>query len=440
MAQEAPPNPNTGGTGAQSSNYSEVRSPQFVGGSIDPTTGNIDQSSASQAAVAPPAPATPTTQLASLSAPKTPSAAATFGGMAAETALPYVGAKLGSSLGGGASVSDAISGLTAPITSGLKSIGTTLGGTTAPVADAAFGGVSTPISYLGAGGVTDLTAAPATSTAATAVSDSLGSTLDGAAGYGIGAGIGTAVSGALSGEQPKQYLVPAAESAGGGALGFAIGEAVLPGIGGFIGGAIGSLFCHIAGTLVRMEDGTLKPVETIKLHDRLFLGGNVIGCGVVMVTNLFSYRGTVVNGQHAVLEDGRWLRVKDSPIAVPVDVPKCALAYPIATEHHLMVLETHIAADVAEADEDTGAIGRLAELNAKEERNRRLAEVERRLSEKLSVDDLAKMQAHVLGDDGGHLRSGRRNNNIFPMNVLAEAAAAAAVGLPGSRRQQEQIR
>jgi hypothetical protein len=103
-----------------------------------------------------------------------------------------------------------------------------------------------------------------------------------------------------------------------------------------------------------------------------------------------------------------------------------------------MVLETHIAADVAETDEDIGAIGRLAVLNANDERNSRLAEVERHLIEILSADfDLARMQANVLVDEGDQLPSQAKNNNICPQNVRSEIAAAAVIGLPAPRRLEE---
>jgi hypothetical protein len=101
-----------------------------------------------------------------------------------------------------------------------------------------------------------------------------------------------------------------------------------------------------------------------------------------------------------------------------------------------MVLETHIAADVAEADEDTGAIGRLAQINANLKRNSRLAEVECYLGEKLSVDDLAKLQAYVLEAESERCPAHERNNNIVPKNVIAEMAAAAKIAPPSSRGQQ----
>jgi hypothetical protein len=372
MAQELPNNPNTGGQGNQSSNYTEVRAPQFVGGNTNPTTGNIDPSSKSQAAVAPP-PQQPTTQLANVDVPKAPSTAAEFGGLAASTALPWAGAQVGSQVGAGTSIGTALSTTASKLGgavglggSNASTAGSTLGieggAETGQVLGESVAGGAGKAASEGIGGLTELAGTSA---------------LGGAAGAGIGAGISTAVTGALSGEQPKQYIVPALEATAGAAIGFAIGNVVLPGIGGFIGSAIGSMFCHAAGTMIRMEDGTLKDVEQLKIGDRVLLGGAVIGCGKVLAEDMFIYKGTLVNARHAVFEDGRWMRVIDSADAIYADVKAPVLVYPVVTENHLLVCEGYICADLAELDQDIGSVGRLAALNDNHERNTWLAAFER---------------------------------------------------------------
>ena len=104
------------------------------------------------------------------------------------------------------------------------------------------------------------------------------------------------------------------------------------------------------------------------------LGGAIIGAGKVMATDLYEYRGTTVNGRHAVFENGKWLRVKDSKLARPVGGN--AVVYPVVTECHLLVCENYICADLAEMDEDIGADGRLAKLNDAAPRNAGLRHVE----------------------------------------------------------------
>ena len=86
----------------------------------------------------------------------------------------------------------------------------------------------------------------------------------------------------------------------------------------------------------------------------------------------------MLNGRHAVFEDGSWVRVEDSTQATLLDVPP-ATVYPIVTANHLLVCEQYICADLAEMDKDIGAVGRLAELNADTVRNRELSRAEEQL-------------------------------------------------------------
>ncbi len=323
--------------------YTETRAPQFIGGASDPTTGNMIPASRSDAAQGTvkgnvvPEPAKPGTRLGTIGADTPP--APNLGKAALGVTAPYVGAQVGSQVGAGAGFGEALEGTISHLGEATKNL--------------ISGGSST---------------VPLGSTAPAAEFGTLAgsSTLGGAA----GAGIGTAVVGALTGQKPKEYLPAAAGSA----VGFYIGTAVGGPIGGIAGSFLGSMFCHVAGTMIRMEDGSLKAIENLDFGDRALLGGAVIGAGKVMATDLYEYRGTVVNGRHAVFEDGKWLRVKDSAKAKAVDGG--AVVYPVVTEQHLLVCENYICADLAEMDEDIGADGRLARLNAAKERNRRLLNVQ----------------------------------------------------------------
>ncbi|WP_229266831.1 hypothetical protein [Leptospira sp. severe_002] len=143
------------------------------------------------------------------------------------------------------------------------------------------------------------------------------------------------------------------------------------------GHAIAHVFCHAAGTLIAMADGSTKRVEQLKMGDETLLGGQVLGRGEVLASDLYSYRGTTLNGRHAVFEDGRWVRVENSSLATRLDVPP-ATVYPVVTANHLLVCEQYICADLAEMDNDIGAVGRLAALNADAERNLELRRAEER--------------------------------------------------------------
>lgn len=381
MAQEQPNNANTGGQGNTSSQYSEVRAPQFVGGSVNPTTGNIDPSSKSLAASAPPpTPQTPTTQLANVDVPQAPSLATT----AARGVVPALTADLGTKIGAGASLGDAASGVGSDVmglgkslTSGLN-FGSSAG-------SSAFGSTAAPVPYLGAGGATDLGAGgSAASSAGSTATNALGSTLGGAA----GAGIGSLAIGLATGENLKQ----AAPGAIGSAIGFAIGNVVLPGIGGFIGSALGGLFCHAWDTAIRMEDGSTKFIQNIRLGDRVLLGGKIIGIGEVNGADLYKYRDTIVNGRHAVFEQGRWLRVRDSALATPVAMD--VRVYPLVSERHLLVTAQYICADFAETDhEDFSLAARIRVLNGDEARNAQLEEVEFTLRHGARDDDKVRPAA-----------------------------------------------
>jgi hypothetical protein len=273
--------------------------------------------------------------------PKVPSMSSMLAKTAGEAAGPYVGAtighSIGSAVGGGAELGEASKEV-------LSNVGKVVSD---PIREAAGKPVSEVGSALG--------------------TDALGGTIGGAA----GAGLGSAVVGAVMGQQPKEYL----PTAGASAVGFAIGNAILPGIGGFLGSAVGGLFCHAAGTMIRLEDGSLKAIEDLDFGDRVLLGGAIVGFGKVYASDLYSYRGTVVNGRHAVFEEGHWLRVQDSALATPL-TGQSGLVYPVVTENHLLVCEQYICADLAETDNDIGSVGRLAILNADAERNKKLARAE----------------------------------------------------------------
>lgn len=141
-----------------------------------------------------------------------------------------------------------------------------------------------------------------------------------------------------------------------------------------------AFFCYGRGTLVMLADTSMKPIEEVVLGDNLMLGGRVTARGEALMTeDMFTYRGVVVSGSHAVFEDGRFLRVRDSDLAQPIEVPPQGIVvYPLVTERHLMMLDSHIAADFNETDDgsEVPASERLETMNADIERNRFLADIE----------------------------------------------------------------
>jgi hypothetical protein len=158
-------------------------------------------------------------------------------------------------------------------------------------------------------------------------------------------------------------------------------------VGSTVGNAVedgwNSVFCHTAGTLIAMSDGSTKPVEQLVIGDDVLLGGKVTGRREVPSTDFYSYRGTVLTGGHAVFEDGVWLRVEHSQHATRLEDQSSRMVYPMWTENHLLVCEQYICSDFAECD---GGIGddpeglaiKLGMLNDDTTRNRELSEMAER--------------------------------------------------------------
>ncbi len=74
----------------------------------------------------------------------------------------------------------------------------------------------------------------------------------------------------------------------------------------------------LAGTLITMEDGSTKPIEEIKLKDKVAIGGFVFATGKFVINNLYDYNGIKVAGSHMVKENNKWVRVRDSEIGIAI--------------------------------------------------------------------------------------------------------------------------
>ncbi len=84
-------------------------------------------------------------------------------------------------------------------------------------------------------------------------------------------------------------------------------------------GKTGGGFCFDPDTLVKMYDGTEKKIKDIKLGDQT-KGGEVTGVFQFKASDeIHDYKGVTVAGSHYVKEDGKFIMVQDSPIAVKID-------------------------------------------------------------------------------------------------------------------------
>ena len=132
-----------------------------------------------------------------------------------------------------------------------------------------------------------------------------------------------------------------------------------------LSGGLSEIFCFAEGTPITMADGTTKPVEEIDLFDVCQVGGMVNGKGVVIAEDIYDYEGVMVTGSHAVYEDDKWIRVKDSEKSIPVDLDEPIKVYIVNNVDHVLIVNEIIFADYGEVtdSENMTADERLAYLN-----------------------------------------------------------------------------
>ncbi len=92
-------------------------------------------------------------------------------------------------------------------------------------------------------------------------------------------------------------------------------------------------FCFTPGTMIEMEDGTMKPIESITLGENVN-GGKVYSIRMSMTDpgQIYNYLGTNVTGTHAVKESGVWTRVENSAFGIRTDLPGPVIS--LVTEKH----------------------------------------------------------------------------------------------------------
>jgi|5B_taG_2_1085324.scaffolds.fasta_scaffold09189_3 hypothetical protein len=88
-------------------------------------------------------------------------------------------------------------------------------------------------------------------------------------------------------------------------------------------------FCFDPSTLIQMADGSTKEIKNIQLGDDT-KGGEVTGVFQFKASDeIHDYKGVTVAGSHYVKEDGKFIMVKDSPLAVKID--KIPVVYSLDT-------------------------------------------------------------------------------------------------------------
>ena len=108
--------------------------------------------------------------------------------------------------------------------------------------------------------------------------------------------------------------------------------------------------CFIAGTMISMHDGSLKPVEQVDIGDTVSVGGKVFATGKFLIDNLYDYNGIQVSGTHMVKEDGAWTRVEDSRLGVSLGDDE-AIVYVFGNENRRIMINNTEFTDYFELSE-----------------------------------------------------------------------------------------
>ena len=118
------------------------------------------------------------------------------------------------------------------------------------------------------------------------------------------------------------------------------------------GGGGGGGGCFPEGTMVKMADGSEKPINEIKLNEVLFEGGKVtrLLSGLADKVQWYQYRDILVTGTHAVKHEGKWIRVEDIKESIPMRIEEEFL-YNLSTEYHKIIIRDVIFSDMDEVDQ-----------------------------------------------------------------------------------------
>lgn len=109
--------------------------------------------------------------------------------------------------------------------------------------------------------------------------------------------------------------------------------------------------CFVAGTKFILSDGSVKDVDKLTPHDKLLQGGRTIATAQFICDEIYFYKGAFVSGSHAVLEDDRWIKVRNSAHAERDEGLDGSIVYVVWNTGHRMVHETGtVFADYAETD------------------------------------------------------------------------------------------
>jgi hypothetical protein len=104
-----------------------------------------------------------------------------------------------------------------------------------------------------------------------------------------------------------------------------------------------------------MADGSYIEIQDVRLGDHMANGGQVysISSHLVDESQVFEYNGIIVTADHAVQENGRWVRVKDSKGAIPAP-GATSVVYSLSNDRHRIETQSGTFADYDEVDNSEG--------------------------------------------------------------------------------------
>lgn len=121
--------------------------------------------------------------------------------------------------------------------------------------------------------------------------------------------------------------------------------------------------CFPVGTMVTMEDGSEKHIESLKIGDVTKLGGEVTGLHTFKCNEtIYLIEGVFMTGSHGIKEEGRWVRARDSKYGIATNI-KPKRVYCASTENHLLSISHLTLLDYEETDYDLSEADALIHLN-----------------------------------------------------------------------------
>lgn len=107
--------------------------------------------------------------------------------------------------------------------------------------------------------------------------------------------------------------------------------------------------CFHPSTLIKMRDGSVKPIHDIRIGDDT-AGGTVYALHITQAPkyDVYEYEGTIVAGSHAVMEDGEFVRVRMAKYSNPSIYQ--GLLYNIGVSNHRIYVNDVVYSDIDELD------------------------------------------------------------------------------------------